>query len=38
MLSAENEKRIINWIEEHKDEFIADLSKIIAVPSVHPRS
>ncbi len=34
MLSAENEKRIINWIEEHKDEFIADLSKIIAVPSV----
>ncbi len=34
MLSAENEKRIENWIEEHKEEFIADLSKIIAVPSV----
>lgn len=34
MLSAENEKRIEKWIEEHKEEFIADLSKIIAVPSV----
>ncbi len=34
MLSIENEKRIENWIEEHKEEFIADLSKIIAVPSV----
>ncbi|MBR2040886.1 MAG: Sapep family Mn(2+)-dependent dipeptidase [Oscillospiraceae bacterium] len=34
MLSKENEKRIENWIEEHKEEFIADLSKIIAVPSV----
>ena len=34
MLSIENEKRIEKWIEEHKEEFISDLSKIIAVPSV----
>ncbi len=34
MLSIENEKRIEEWIEVHKEEFIADLSKIIAVPSV----
>ena len=34
MLSIENEKRIEQWIEDHKEEFIADLSKIIAVPSV----
>ena len=34
MLSIENENRIKQWIEDHKDEFIADLSKIIAVPSV----
>ncbi|MBQ7875055.1 MAG: Sapep family Mn(2+)-dependent dipeptidase [Oscillospiraceae bacterium] len=34
MLSIENEKRIEEWIEAHKNEFIADLSKIIAVPSV----
>lgn len=34
MLSIENEKRIEQWIESHKEEFIADLSKIIAVPSV----
>ena len=34
MLSIENENRIKQWIEDHKEEFIADLSKIIAVPSV----
>lgn len=34
MLSIENEKRIEKWIEDHKQEFIDDLSKIIAVPSV----
>ncbi|MBQ4118452.1 MAG: Sapep family Mn(2+)-dependent dipeptidase, partial [Oscillospiraceae bacterium] len=34
MLSIENENRIKEWIEAHKEEFIADLSKIIAVPSV----
>ncbi len=34
MLSCENVKRVENWIEEHKAEFISDLAKLIEVPSV----
>lgn len=34
MVSKENEKRIDEWIDAHKDEFINDLAKLIEIPSV----
>ncbi len=34
MLSSENQKRIEAWIESHKEEFIADLAKLIEILSV----
>ncbi len=34
MLTPENEKRIDQWIEDHKEEFLEDLGKLIEVPSV----
>lgn len=34
MLTPENEKRIDLWIENHRDEFLNDLAKLIEIPSV----
>ncbi len=34
MLTSENLTRVENWIEEHKEEFLADLGKLIEIPSV----
>ena len=34
MVSKENEKRIDEWIDAHKDEYLSDLAKLIEVPSV----
>ena len=34
MVSKENEKRIDEWLDAHKDEYLSDLAKLLEVPSV----
>ena len=34
MISEENGKRIDEWIDAHKDEYLKDLAKLVEVPSV----